>query len=174
MCKGSVGLYARKRMNSKIPEKIRLAASLYCNPGRIYSITVVANFKREYFLKRRLAMEAIECLKLEREKWGCKVFVYCLMPDHLHFLTSPLTSKNSIIDLVNRFKGKSTTISWKYGIKGSLWQRRWYDHILRKDEDIQKIGGYILANPMRRGLVQDYHVYPYCGHLDGFDIQLRP
>ena len=157
-------------MDSKIPKKIRLAPSLYCNPDRIYSITVVANFKREYFLKQRLAMEIIECLKLEREKLGCKIFVYCLMPEHLHFLTRPLTSKNSIISFINQFKGKSTTIAWKYSIKGSLWQRRWYDHILRKEEDIPKISGYILTNPTRRGLVQDSHMYPYCGRLDEFDI----
>jgi len=157
-------------MNCQAPKKIRLERALYCNPGWIYAVTIVTNFKREYFLKQRHALEAIECLKLEKEKCGCKVFLYCLMPEHLHFLTSPLYPNNSIIDFINRFKGKSTTIAWRYGIKGSLWQRRWYDHILRKDEDVGKIGEYILNNPVRRGLVQDWHEYPFCGHLDEFDI----
>jgi len=76
----------------------------------------------------------------------------------------------SIIDFVNQFKGKSTTIAWKYGIKGSVWQKRWYDHILRKDEDVGKIGQYILNNPVRRGLVEDWYEYTYCGYLDEFDL----
>lgn len=116
---------------------------------------------------------------------GCKVFVYCLMPDHLHFLCSVgacpckdyahkglhyIDTVPSIIDFINQFKGKSTTIAWKYGIKGNLWQKRWYDHILRKDEDVRNIGEYILQNPVRRGLVEHAYEYPYCGHLDEFDL----
>jgi len=140
-------------------------------------------------------MEIIECLKKQREKLGCKVFVYCLMPEHLHLLCSvgPCARKNyahkglhypnyahkglhyddkvsSIINFVNQFKGKSTAIAWKYGIKGNLWQKRWHDHILRRDEDALKIGEYILRNPVRRGLVEDWHGYPYCGHLDEFAL----
>ena len=96
------------------------------------------------------------------------MFIYCLMPEHLHFLTAPINLQNSVIEFVNQFKGKSTSLAWKYGIKGSLWQKRWYDHILRKDEDIPKIGGYILNNPVRRELVLDWAAYPYGGCLDEF------
>jgi len=141
-------------------------------------------------------MEIIECLKNQRKKSGCKVFVYCLMPDHLHLLCSVGVHAGSdsgsvgacprddyahkglhypnkalsIIDFVDQFKGKSTTIAWKYGIKRNLWQKRWYDHILRKNEDVHKIGEYILNNPVRRELVEDWHEYPYCGYLDEIDI----
>jgi len=141
-------------------------------------------------------MEIIGCLKNQRKKLGCKVFVYCLMPDHLHFLCSVgacprndfssvgvyprknyahkglhyIDTVPSMIDFVNQFKGKSTTRAWKYGIKGSLWQKRWYDHILRKDEDVRKIGEYILQNPVRRELVKLWYEYPYCGYLDEFDL----
>jgi len=194
-------------MNPEIPKKIRLDSSLYCKPGWVYSISVVANFKRQYFLKHKLNMEIIECLKNQRKKSGCRVFVYCLMPEHLHFLCSVgpcarnsfcsvgacprndfdsvkvYPHKNyahkglhypdkapSIIDFVNQFKGKSTTIAWKYGIKRNLWQKRCYDHILRTNEDVRKSGEYILNNPVRRGLVEDWHEYPYCGYLDEIDL----
>ncbi|MCJ7646038.1 hypothetical protein MUO65_03925, partial [bacterium] len=130
-------------------------------------------------------MEIIECLKKQREKLACRVFVYCLMPEHLHFVCSVgLYARKdyahkglhypdktpSTIDLVNQFKGKSTSIAWQYGIKGNLWQKRWYDHILRKDEDVRKIGEYILNNPVRRRLVEDWHGYSYSGYLDEFDL----
>jgi len=172
-------------MDPKLPKKIRLDPSLYSKPGWAYSISVIADFKRQYFLRHELNVEIIECLKNQRNKLGCKVFVYCLMPDHLHFLCSVgacpckdyahkglhyIDTVPSIIDFINQFKGKSTTIAWKYGIKGNLWQKRWYDHILRKDEDVRNIGEYILQNPVRRGLVEHAYEYPYCGHLDEFDL----
>ena len=171
-------------MNQKIPKKIRLDSSLYSKPDWVYYITIVSNFKKQYFLKDELNMKIIECLKQERKRCGCKVFVYCLMPEHLHFLCSVRfypnkyahkglhyqNKKPSIIDFVNQFKGKSTVIAWKYGIKGSLWQKRWYDHILRKDEDLVKAGEYILNNPVRRKLVEDYYEYLYCGYIDEVNI----
>jgi putative transposase len=157
-------------MNPKIPKKIRLDSSLYCSPDRVYSITIVANFKRKYFLEHDFNIEIIECPKLERERCGCRVFVYCLMPYHLHFLANPNSEEKSVINFVDQFKGKSTTIGWKYEIKGSLWQKRWYDHILRKEEDLAKSCEYISNNSVRKGLVKDWHEYPYCGCLDKFEI----
>ena len=160
--------YRNTTMNPKIPKKIRLDSSLYCDQNRIYSITIITNFKRKYFLNHALAMKIIECLKFEKRRLGCKVFTYCLMPEHLHFLTAPTNLQKSVIEFVNQFKGKSTSLAWKYGIEGSLWQKRWYDHILRKNEDISRIGEYVLNNPVRRGLVLDWTTYPYCGSLDDF------
>jgi len=40
---------------------------------------------------------------------------------------------------------------------------RFYDHILRKDEDIPKQINYILQNPVRKGLVKNWKDYPYKG-----------
>jgi hypothetical protein len=40
-----------------------------------------------------------------------------------------------------------------------LWQRAFYDHALRKDEDVRQIARYIIANPLRRGLVKDVGDY---------------
>ena len=36
-----------------------------------------------------------------------------------------------------------------------------YDHALRKDEDVKKIARYIIANPLRAGLVEKIEDYPY-------------
>ena len=37
----------------------------------------------------------------------------------------------------------------KSGFKGSCWQRGFYDHALRKDEDIQTTAEYIVNNPAK-------------------------
>jgi hypothetical protein len=43
---------------------------------------------------------------------------------------------------------------------GSVWQKTYYDHAVRKDEDIKGISRYIVANPLRAGLVHDIGDYP--------------
>ena len=37
--------------------------------------------------------------------------------------------------------------------ESALWQRGYHDHALRKDEDIKDVARYIVANPVRAGLV---------------------
>ena len=151
-------------------KKIHLDSSLYKIPGWVYFITIVSHFKTPHFLEKRLNKEIIDCLKKERERMGCKIYAYCLMPDHLHFLCGTHEREISVLEFVNQFKGKSTRIGWRYKIEGPLWQRRNYDHILRKDEDLRQTAQYIVNNPVRRGLVEKWDEYPFCGFLDEFDL----
>ncbi len=50
-----------------------------------------------------------------------------------------------------------------------FWQRSFYDHALRTDEDLVHTARYVLANPVRAGLVHDFRDYPLCGSLE-FDL----
>jgi len=43
---------------------------------------------------------------------------------------------------------------------GPVWQKSFYDHALRRDEDVRLMAQYIIANPLRRGLVEDVLDYP--------------
>jgi len=44
-----------------------------------------------------------------------------------------------------------------------LWQAGFYDHILRADEDRLRVIEYLIANPVRGGLVTDVADYPFWG-----------
>lgn len=50
-----------------------------------------------------------------------------------------------------------------------LWQKSYYDHVLRQEEDLQAVARYIWANPVRANLVQNTNDYPYPGSLTMFD-----
>jgi len=67
----------------KPPKKVHLDPSLYQVPGSVYFFTIVSNFKKPYFVNEDLNNEIIDCFKTERERIECKIYVYCLMPDHL-------------------------------------------------------------------------------------------
>ncbi|MEJ2363263.1 MAG: transposase, partial [Deltaproteobacteria bacterium] len=45
--------------------------------------------------------------------------------------------------------------------KGPLWQPQYHDHAIRKDEVLEEITLYCLNNPVRSGLVRDFHDYPH-------------
>ena len=153
----------------KLPKKMHLDPSLYRVPGWIYFFTIVSNSKNPYFTKQNFNNELIECLKKEKERLRCKLYAYCLMPDHLHFLCGTNDEGTSVLDFVDQYKGKSTRIGWRYNINGPLWQRKSYDHILRKEEKIEEVVTYILYNPVRRRLIEKWDDYPFSGFLDNFD-----
>ena len=44
---------------------------------------------------------------------------------------------------------------------GPIWQRAFFDHGLRDDEDTAKVARYIVANPLRAGLVTKLGDYPH-------------
>ncbi|MNN82247.1 hypothetical protein D3C81_1991650 [compost metagenome] len=46
------------------------------------------------------------------------------------------------------------------GRKGSLWQQGYHDRALRRDEDLVKLARYVVANPLRAGLVEKLGDYP--------------
>ena len=73
------------------------------------------------------------------------------MPDHLHVLLSPDRSGMSLGDLIGRIRGTTTNESWKLGWSGQLWQKRFYDHIVRKSEGVTEVARYIFENPDRKG-----------------------
>jgi REP element-mobilizing transposase RayT len=84
------------------------------------------------------------------------------MPDHLHLLISP--NGDNLIDFIRRWKSYSANLLNKSGFKGSCWQRGFYDHALRKDEDIQTTAEYIVNNPVRKQITEHWTEYPYSWH----------
>ncbi len=92
------------------------------------------------------------------------VYAYCFMPDHAHLLVS-LPGGMELSRFVQRFKGCSTRVFWRHGGTGGLWQRGFYDHIVRAEEDVRGLARYILSNPVRRGLVEDLRHYVGGGSL---------
>jgi REP element-mobilizing transposase RayT len=63
--------------------------------------------------------------------------------------------------VIKLFKGRSAAaVNQHLQRQGSLWQRGFHDHALRRDEDQQQVARYIIANPLRAGLVEKIGDYP--------------
>ncbi len=138
----------------------RLDPALYVSAGSVCFITIGAYLHQQAFVRDELNQLVLDTLREEQSRQNCIVFTYCLMPDHLHFLVSPGMQSVSALIFTDRFKGKATNRSWTLGWRGKLWQPRYYDHIVRADEDLRAIAEYILGNPVRKGLVE--HIDDWC------------
>jgi REP element-mobilizing transposase RayT len=85
------------------------------------------------------------------------------MPDHFHGLVTGLTAASNLRQLVPRWK-QVTGYWWRrQGHAGTLWQRGYFDRVLREDDDNESVIRYILMNPVRAGLVVDARDYPFMG-----------
>jgi putative transposase len=140
---------------------LRLRNFDYRNPGP-YHIILGTLHKRRLLADSQLAERLITLLEEEAIAAGALVYAYCLMPDHVHILLSPGPDQN-IIRLIQRFKSRATRIHRQLGKEGPLWQRGFYDHILRREEGIKEVARYILANPVRKGLAPSVVDYPFSG-----------
>ena len=145
-------------------DSIRLRGFDYSWP-RIYFVTIVAENRKPIFLDERVAIATINCLKKLRTEFQFNVYVYCLMPDHFHALIGPGDSGRTLGGLCGGFKSLSTREYWRWH-DGKLWQRQFFDHIIRNREDFDETLEYIRLNPVRRGLVERAKDWPYTERLD--------
>lgn len=82
------------------------------------------------------------------------------MPDHLHWLFQ-LAGTRPLSVSVNTIKSyASRTINQIIGRSGPVWQKGYYDHALRDEENLAAVARYIVANPLRAGLARNVADYP--------------
>jgi REP element-mobilizing transposase RayT len=112
-----------------------------------------------------LGDQAIASLDFYRLRGRWLVFAYCLMPDHLHLLVSPQNGAN-LSAVLGNYESYLTHVAWGWGVIGRLWQRSFYDHILRSAEAAPDVVEYILDNPVKAGLVGRWEEWPLCGTPD--------
>lgn len=96
------------------------------------------------------------------------------MPDHVHVIATPLSGGASSLEFLARFKGLTSYQMGKAGWHGQVWQPGFYDHLIRRDEDLVAIVAYVMENPVRKGLCDDPAAYPWSGMQELADAQLGP
>ena len=90
-----------------------------------------------------------------------QLWAYCIMPNHVHVLIKPLKQGNGLI-----YPPQHICYTWKkysaYRInqvmqfKGALWQRGSYDHLVRDENEMLRVIDYIIMNPVKAKLVDNW------------------
>ena len=92
-------------------------------------------------------------LSLPLHNHGIRLDKYVVMPNHSHLLLRFVPaeggqSRPPLQKVMQSLKSVTTRKCWEFGIS-KLWQRSFYDHVIRNETDYLKIWQYIEENPLR-------------------------
>jgi len=87
---------------------------------------------------------------------GVKSHDFVVMPNHIHGIIELENSDLDLSEIIRRFK-TFTTHQYIKGVHDKnwqsfykrLWQRNYYEHIIRDDESLKQLQQYILNNPLQ-------------------------
>jgi REP element-mobilizing transposase RayT len=86
------------------------------------------------------------------------------MPDHVHLVLES-SPECDIVTFVGQFKNLAQRAAWINGVEGAFWQKGFFDHFLRREEQLERVVAYVVENPVRRGIVEVWQNYPFAGSL---------
>jgi REP element-mobilizing transposase RayT len=99
---------------------------------------------------KRVVEDALRCFDGDRYRLGR----FVVMPNHVHVVVTPYGGwrLSRIIESWKKFSARK--INESMGRTGPLWQREYFDHIVRNINELERINVYIERNPVRsrRGL----------------------
>ncbi|MEK7812392.1 MAG: transposase [Candidatus Desantisbacteria bacterium] len=136
---------------------------------RPYSITICCDCRHNYFESDIVVNECIKILRDVSEEYEFKVYLYTFMPDHLHLSIVGSSENANLQKMIKIFKQKcGFWFKKEYGKQ--LFQSGYYDHIVRKEEGIEKVIRYMANNPVRKGLCENYEDYRFTSSFE-FDMK---
>jgi putative transposase len=128
--------------------------------GRIYLLTFVTRARTNCFSDAALARAASRALASASTWPDASLLCWVLMPDHWHGLVE--LRAGTLSRSIARAKSIVTRdVRRSLGRHLAVWQDGFHDHAIRKDEDTRAIARYVIANPLRAGLVARVGDYPY-------------
>ncbi len=128
-----------------------------------------ANNKEIIFLDDSDFRFFLDQIKKYKQKFGVKIYHYCIMPNHYHFLIEPVTKESLTAFMQALMLVYAQYVQRKYGKVGHIWQERYKSPVIQAEDYLAYCGYYIEDNPRRAGLVKNlkdwrwssYHFYAY-------------
>ena len=131
-------------------------------PRHGYLITTVCHQRQAYFADWPAA-SAVSRKLADPSLWrGTLLQAWVLMPDHAHLLLE-LGDQEALDTLMRRVKAVTGRVARAAGRGGDgpTWMAGYHDHMIRDGINREAAARYIVANPVRAGLVRSCREYPY-------------
>jgi REP element-mobilizing transposase RayT len=125
-----------------------------------YFVTTICGDRRRVFSNAIATRLVVRILNEVRDEEGARLLSYVIMPDHVHLLIVP--GRLGLGNFMKLWKGRFAR-SWNKETdrSGSIWQERYYESVMRGDEQIERCIQYIDANPVKAGLCTRPEEYPW-------------
>jgi putative transposase len=137
-------------------------------PGGTFFFTVVTHQRRKLFadaLNVQRLREAVSAVKVE---WPFEVVAGVVLLDHLHFIWTLPPGDSDYSKRIGRMKALFTrglaATKWEELARGSevdsrrrhgesdVWQRRFWEHTIADERDLEHHFNYLHYNPVKHGL----------------------
>ena len=149
-------------------KQIRIENYDYSTPGAYFITVCTVNREKIFWSDRRgelcspanVPLSDIgmivdnEIKKLNSVYDAVRVDKYCIMPDHIHMILTINTDADgrpqvapTISRVIKQFKGSVTKQAGRV-----IWQKSFYEHTIRNQQDYNEIWEYIQNNPVKYGL----------------------
>ncbi len=120
------------------------------------------NNKRINYLSNTRVAEIVKASLHFYDTKEIKLICYTIMPNHVHVLFHSLEISRTINRIMHSIKGYSALEANKIlQREGHFWQAESYDHLVRDEDELYKIIGYILMNPVKAKLIEDWRDWKY-------------
>ena len=123
-----------------------------------------ANNKEIIFLDDNDFRFFLDQVKKYKRKFEVKIYHYCIMPNHYHFLIEPATKESLIGFMQALMLVYAQHIQRKYGKVGHIWQERYKSPVIQTEDYLAYCGYYIEDNPRRVGLVRGLKDWPWSSY----------
>ena len=148
-----------------------LRTGRHSRAGQRYLVTFTTAHRRAIFLDPLIARDTCRWLSAPAAWGDASLLAWVLMPDHWHGILQ-LGGRSTLSTVVGQAKGRvARGIRVLHPHIEMVWQSGFHDRALRSDADLLPAARYVVANPLRAGLVCRIGNYPYwdCQWLDSPD-----
>lgn len=162
----------------------------YFLKGQIYFVTSNTKDRKEIFKNRVAARFFATTIAYHKYVLNFYLFGYVIMPDHFHLLLQPC-EEYSLSKIMNYIKGnfarkynefinpdmtgirplrvgyhngRSNNSDKEEKSKNSVWQKEYYEYVIRDEKDFIEKLDYIHNNPVKKGLVKDPGKYEFSSY----------
>jgi REP-associated tyrosine transposase len=150
-------------MNINIDRKnIHLKTFDYSSKDWAFFITICCNDKQTHFSTKVIAQFISSEVENRNRIDSAKIFCYTIMPDHLHIVMKLGEHyERDLMKWISAFKSYTAKfVKENFGVT-ALWQKNFYEHIIRSDEALEDTIVYVLENPVRKRLVKRWDNYAF-------------
>lgn len=114
------------------------------------------NWESKYLANDEIAAKVKYCIHYsDGEEYN--LICYSIMSNHVHILFELLENNKGLSKIMQSIKGISARESNKLlNRKGKFWQDESYDRLVRNENEFYRILKYVLMNPVKAGLVENW------------------
>ena len=126
----------------------------------MYFLTFLTKSRRRFFLDEALVHCCTTQILRAAARTRFEIIAWCFMPDHVHLLVVGRTAGADLRAFAKRAK-QLTGYYAKKELDLQIWGRRYYDRIVRENEDPRRYLGYIRENPIRARFPREASDFPF-------------